>query len=683
MNISYLKISGFRGVKKYLEIKFPRGFVIICGRNGSGKSTICDAIEYAITGTIKANSQHKEKGETIFDYLWWKGDSSNLEKYVEIRLNDSLNNELIIRRNVDGLFKISKKDIIDFISEKEISPQNCAEALCNTMILRDEDITRLSVDLPETERFLFAKNAIGEFNFQMAEEKAMVVCSILENENRKLDIEYDKIREKISSNSSILSDLKTQAIGSIDINNVHKEIIAILGDPTIKEENLLNKAINFASKFRHSIDGLTIVLKKITSLKEIDELSNTINHINRFKTINQEIKALNGALEKEKLELTEINKEIKNLQLKEPLTVKIAELHRLGIELGLKDGHCPLCGSPILKENYETHLKQLEESLKKSSILLSNLIKERNIIAERIRRNEEYLLANQNELVNVEKRKNLVMEDLKKIQEEANSYNYKESITLSQNCIESITSYINTQRNKVVQLEKQISVLESSRAYDHLHELETEIKMLQKKSDELSERKNKVNTRFQKVKNSVNTIRRLSGEIVDEQLSELSPLISELYWRLRPHVDWEDIKYHLRGDVRRFLSLQIGDNYNPSFMFSSGQRRAVGLSFLLAVYLSRPWAKLQTLILDDPVQHIDDFRALHLTEILSSVRQLSRQVICTVEDPALADLLSRRLRSNPEEGGILVNLEYVSGEGVKIASLETIDPLNTTQLLAV
>ena len=44
--------------------------------------------------------------------------------------------------------------------------------------------------------------------------------------------------------------------------------------------------------------------------------------------------------------------------------------------------------------------------------------------------------------------------------------------------------------------------------------------------------------------------------------------------------------------------------------------------------------------MDDPVQHIDDFRALNLAEVFGAIRQNGRQVICAVEDQALGELLA-------------------------------------------
>jgi DNA repair exonuclease SbcCD ATPase subunit len=140
--------------------------------------------------------------------------------------------------------------------------------------------------------------------------------------------------------------------------------------------------------------------------------------------------------------------------------------------------------------------------------------------------------------------------------------------------------------------------------------------------------------------------RRAAGDTLDSRLNQILPLTSELYQRLRPHPVWDDIAYKLRGDVKRFLKLEVGDEINPQFVFSSGQRRATGLAFLLSVYLSLSWSKLKTLMLDDPVQHIDDFRSIHLAEVLSKLVAGGRQVICAAEDAALADLLARQLPVN-------------------------------------
>ncbi|RYD26008.1 MAG: hypothetical protein EOP89_07960 [Lysobacteraceae bacterium] len=137
--------------------------------------------------------------------------------------------------------------------------------------------------------------------------------------------------------------------------------------------------------------------------------------------------------------------------------------------------------------------------------------------------------------------------------------------------------------------------------------------------------------------------RRAGSETLDLRLERVLPLMAELYGRLRPHPVWQDIEYSIRGDLRRFLSLQVGSGLNPQFLFSSGQRRATGLAFLLSINLSLAWSRWRSILLDDPVQHVDDFRTVNLAEVLAQLVSSGRQVVIAVEDAALAELLARRM----------------------------------------
>ena len=53
MRLRYVHLHGFRGYRKPVRIDFAESFTIIDGRNGVGKSTIFDAVEFALTGTFE------------------------------------------------------------------------------------------------------------------------------------------------------------------------------------------------------------------------------------------------------------------------------------------------------------------------------------------------------------------------------------------------------------------------------------------------------------------------------------------------------------------------------------------------------------------------------------------------------------------------------------------------------
>lgn len=157
--------------------------------------------------------------------------------------------------------------------------------------------------------------------------------------------------------------------------------------------------------------------------------------------------------------------------------------------------------------------------------------------------------------------------------------------------------------------------------------------------------------------------------------------MSELYRRLRPHPIRTDIEYSVRGDLKRFLKLQVGGTINPQFVFSSRQRRATGLAFLLSINLSIALSQWQSILLDDPVQHVDDFKTVHLAEVLAYLCQTGRQIICAVEDSALADLMSRRLPTSAAAPGMHTKLGNDSDGALSVTGAQAIAPMTRRTLV--
>jgi chromosome segregation protein len=52
MKLEYVEMAGFRGFRDKVRFNLPSGFAILSGRNGTGKSTLLDGVDFALTGTI-------------------------------------------------------------------------------------------------------------------------------------------------------------------------------------------------------------------------------------------------------------------------------------------------------------------------------------------------------------------------------------------------------------------------------------------------------------------------------------------------------------------------------------------------------------------------------------------------------------------------------------------------------
>jgi hypothetical protein len=322
-------------------------------------------------------------------------------------------------------------------------------------------------------------------------------------------------------------------------------------------------------------------------------------------------------------------------------------LVRLGRNLGLHDGHCPLCASNITHSEFENglaiaaaHARQLDEK----AVEMASLERAREAAKDALIAAEEALNRHQNllslsEATITEFRQRLI------------------AIGLPENAgLKEIAEHHQALTAAISAAREDLRIIDTLKLNDGLARAlraEAEAKEVNSRAEKKLGLARRAENRAQALHSAA---RRAAGESLDRRLERVLPLMSELYRRLRPHPIWSDIEYKIRGDVRRFLKLQVGNELNPQFIFSSGQRRATGLAFLLSVNLSLAWSKWRTILLDDPVQHVDDFRSIQLTEVVAQLLAGGRQIICAVEDAALADLLCRRLPINRQGDGKRVTL---------------------------
>lgn len=678
MRLAYINACGFRGIKDEIHVPITSGFVVITGRNGAGKSTLCDAVEYALTGTLEKYSQETEKGESISDYIRWRGAGKCDDSYVSIGLVDQNGNITNIRRNIhDG--KLLVEGDIESCLCHTYSPRESLKQLCKTSIIRDETITRFSLDMSEYSRYEFVKEAIGVTDFNVAENKIKKAISSIQEEITKTSTTYEVTRGKISSIKMAISEAQSQILMLPDITHAVKEIQTITDCSSTDLQTILNHAKSASSGFR-------ILLSKLDRLKIISvSLENEMEGIktaefkSRVLDITSNISKLTlrrDELVSERQSLTSILEEReKDL----PVISSWMQIITQGKRVGLQDCHCPLCDSIIDQRQYNDNVNRREKILENQASELSDIQRKHQDVSDQ-------LVSISKELGNLEHEYSILNFKASQIENELQSLHkdikcdgYLIDVTSINAAV--ISKLIMELQGSVSRLESSISTLEASQIKDTIANQESLLESLQKHSDacetDIKGYKGKLNS----LKDAHDVIKRVSGEIVDEQLSTLSPLLRELYLRLKPHVDWLDLDYAIRGDVKKFLSLRVGDSLNPRYMFSSGQRRAAGLAFLLSVLLSRSWCKLKTVILDDPVQHIDDFRSLHLVEVLSGIRQSGYQIICTVEDSQLADLLCRRLRVIHDLDGSEITMDSNPGTGVYVNEIKHIGSIGQNILM--
>jgi chromosome segregation protein len=674
MRLKQIELSAFRGFKDQTTIPFGSGFTVITGRNGSGKSSICDALEYVLTRHLgRFGPADVEGGERIDDYIWWRNGALSTSRRVKavFELDDGAIGERIATPSEmncsfdESLFYDNRTHISDPLS-----------LLSQTMLIRDESIVRFSTDLPEADRFEFFYRAIGLTDLVRIEKRANTVFQQLKRRTDDLERDYRQFRDHVGQIISEISEARTAAarMTTPDVAAAQHRLATLTGlSPETPVRQLAGIATRTLTEQKRKVQALERLNADVSQSRAWREQLRIYEA--RSDTLKADLDSNESALRAAADSRTAAAEMLRHAQGRNAYLGALAELREQGARIGLQDGHCPLCGSAVSPGDFEAHLKEIQAKISSQDQTLSELTAQ-----EATRRAEYEARRNQFQSKSIEYSRALSDSETLRT---ALAQLEKEAVLLGVKLDgSSIEAELQATRKKAIELQSALTELEGSSAFDRIADLEKERGLAQAEVERVTRQIDLLSKAAQNAKTAADTTKRVSWESVDDCLAALSPLLSELFVRLKPHIDYSEVRYHMRGDIKRFLSFEIGQGINPRFTFSSGQRRALGIAFLLAVHLSRPWCRLRTLVLDDPVQHIDDYRALHFAEVLSSIRQTGHQVICTVQDSALADLMCRRLRSANLGDGVRIDMEYEPGKGAHVKEVRQIGPLPDRVLMS-
>jgi chromosome segregation protein len=672
MKIAFVELAGFRGCKESLRLTFPSGFAVITGRNGAGKSTICDAVEYALTGSLSKYDSGAERGESVADYLWWRGSAprAQQDRYVELGLVDEEGTPFVIRRGPEEVPPISDT-LGRALCDLRTMPTDPLSEMCRTSIIRDETLAAFSVDIKETQRFALVRSALGTSAFEEVASRRKSVSEELKKKVKEAEVDYSVARQAVTNLLSDLSEARTNIRKSDDVKTAEHQLAGLLGVQDAKPEELARLARLEIARSRQTTEGLMLLRRQADQLLADRAAFLEVAAPDAVAALEERLKQVTDEVEQLTIQLTKIGQLVKESSNTQSRRASLAALHEHGRLVGLVDGLCPLCQSALSEAAFTAGLGILESRVGDADLVSAKIQIEFQELQARLNTAATSLRELRNHQQNIESERRILAVKTADLLTRATQFGLQLSEALT---VESIDQARLSAEHRLTALESSTAVMDASVVLDRIADLEQRVDASQRASTNLERRLREVEAAQTLAKNLGNGVQRAIGEMLEERLAALDPLLKDLYGRLRPHVDWTELHYRLRGDVQRLLSLSVGEDINPRFTFSSGQRRAMGLAFLLAVHLSRPWCKLKTLVLDDPIQHIDDFRALHFVEVLTAIRKLGQQIICVVEDQALAEAMCRRLRSEIAGDGVLIEMAYTPNRGIGVADVRPITP---------
>lgn len=143
--------------------------------------------------------------------------------------------------------------------------------------------------------------------------------------------------------------------------------------------------------------------------------------------------------------------------------------------------------------------------------------------------------------------------------------------------------------------------------------------------------------------------------VVERRIQTHQPEILRLFKAMVPcPYLFEDIlMQHSKNGVDLGLKYrdQVRAPAEPRLFLSEAQANVLALAIFLSFACSQQWSRLQTILLDDPVQHLDDLDAVAFLDNLRAVAlQRRKQVVVSTCDQNLYLLMIRKFRVIGKEG---------------------------------
>ena len=364
-----------------LHLEFKKGFTIISGETGSGKSILIDAICFILgckyNKNIVRNGEEKTVVEGVFDIEHEKineildENGINKDDYVVIRREGHINGKSIIRVNSKVVTLNVLKTISKYLMDIHTQHQNY-ELLNNSKHINYLD------------RYIGSNLCLNEY-IKIYNEWNLVKNKINEIQNNEL-------------NESYLDYVKFQ-INELDKANLNEN-----------EEEELNNKIKLLNNSEKINKAIKLSLDFLTNNEQCainHNLRSLIKSLSSIENILDEVKSILVKLDNLYYELEEIICNIKNIE--NNINFNIDEFNTINSRIYTINGFKKKFNKSSVKElllyNQELH-DYLEEALNKENILENLKIEENNLYKKLVHESDKitskrkkYALEIENEII--------------------------------------------------------------------------------------------------------------------------------------------------------------------------------------------------------------------------------------------------------------------------------------------
>jgi exonuclease SbcC len=686
-----LSLRNFRAFSNAEQppIDLDHSVVFFCGKNGAGKTSLFEALELCLTGSVERLAGIQGVGRVLVNVraadaparltLEWLRDGSEGTTAVEIGKNQS---SLEVRPALD-------KEQVNSFHNTTYMPQATMHRVISSSSLRLGEIIKI---LAVSEKTEFLLSGISQAGISRRDPAFQRMKEGYEREQRNLDDADARIkvlRDAIASAESVTAPLDSW---SEEIVNISRQLALPLAPPPRPSAETLRDQIGSVDKILQSKLANAMQLKsegenaRLRCQRLIDRMENQKD----FARLIAEKESITVRYESE---LKDLEGQLKTTQdgltLLEPEGVagkRIPAVLRLLIDARdqTESNVCPVCDRPL--ENLREHIER----------------KLQNLTAEQAEYENRLSLARA-DLKRIQDSRRQRIKDLAEIKDEVQDRQHEEQTLRNKieafladywgkigvDCtLQQVHAFEEGRINQatadidsLAALAADVSRLRSemSAASTRTSQLTIELSGLELKQTRLRTALAGARAALERADGWIDTVQWVHS-VLSNQLEEaldtyanryVSSQFAELFERICGHPYWRvtipevRVRYH-RAEAE-WNAAYAGEDYPGGAVFSQGELNSCALAMFLAL------ATAQTghpglLLLDDPIQSMDEIRIEDFAQLLKSLKDdLGWQLIIALHEESVFDYLKRQLYPS-SQGQSLVSYELVPTERGTMAS---------------
>lgn len=694
MRLHSLDVSGFRGFPQRRQFPLDADAIIVVGANGNGKTSLFDAILWALTGRIPRLTDDNARLVSLY--------SETGQARVSLTLQDESGKHITALRSFDGSETRFRLDVegatlhgpsaegrlIDLIWPEAAAASNPLEALATLLtrcVYLEQDLVHQFIGATtREERFAAVSELIGAgrvTELQSSLEQSKRAWTTVTNQRQE---ELRPLRDRLTAMDARLAEVTLRAslpdtpISSNDWSAWWERL-----------QRVGVKMVSVALSSREAPSAIDAAIKQLDAARRSAErriaaLTATKNEILELeKTATPDVEAqqkkISELQEQQKQLTTRVSEEQARLaearRRQTELAEKSAQLKALA-ELALKhlDDNCPVCqqayDKPATRDRLEAIVKVDRPSPTASepdtlgTLLVDLAAKEKELgAAAATLRTQEQALAERRLLrASVEQRITELLGD----SPEAGSTALDARASQESTAVATITELQKFGESFALRLSQASA---SNAAEDLRREAQVMRKEYEARDRQLVER-TKTGELAQRV---IEAMREASYEVVNERVHEIGPLLQNIWTRIDPHPAFRVVEFlsqtsRGKGQLSTVLSDTLSEKRSsqPTEILSSSQINALAVAVFLALNIGAPKPPLSLAMLDDPLQSLDDVNLLGLVELFRRTRG-RRQLLISTHDARFGDLLARKLRpGKPDDRTVLIHLTGWGREGPEV-----------------